>query len=148
MNAQRKVVLERILKGMMNTLEDYSFEQALADIYEYYQAGTFMGAVMAIQADSGAKEKEADQEIKKLVPLTQGQIEDKKTLTKAIGTLSESDLDKVKKAIRAIDPKATPADSLGGAKEQLQEYVREARTPARIAELTKAFKEVGIPLTK
>jgi hypothetical protein len=63
MNAQRKVVLERILIGMKGGLEDYSFEQALSDVYEYYQAGTFMGAVMAIQSDSGAKEKKADEKI-------------------------------------------------------------------------------------
>ena len=42
----------------------YPFEQALAHIYEYYQAGTFMGAIITIEAESGVKEKAADDEIK------------------------------------------------------------------------------------
>lgn len=70
MNAQRKAVLVRILEGMKSNIEEYSFEQALADIYEYYQAGTFMGAVTTIQADSGAKEKEADVKLESLTIVT------------------------------------------------------------------------------
>jgi hypothetical protein len=80
MNAQRKVVLERILRGMKGDLEDYSFEQALADVYEYYQAGTFMGAVMAIQSDSGAKEKKADEKILMLTKPTPDEKEAVKKL--------------------------------------------------------------------
>ena len=64
MNAQRKSVLTNILSGMSKPLAAYPFEQALADIQEYYQAGTLMGAVTAVQADSGAKEKEADKGVK------------------------------------------------------------------------------------
>jgi hypothetical protein len=71
MNAQRKQVLVRILEGMkQDKLEDYTFEVALADVYEYYQAGSFMGAIMAIQADSGAKESKADEEIKSIRTVT------------------------------------------------------------------------------
>jgi hypothetical protein len=57
MNAQRKTVFERILEGMNKSLEEYSFEQGLSDLNDYYQAGTLMGAVTAIQADAGAKEQ-------------------------------------------------------------------------------------------
>ena len=69
MNAQRKTILARILDGMRKSLEDYPFEQALADIYEYYQAGTFMGAIITIEAESGVKEKAADDEIKKIMKI-------------------------------------------------------------------------------
>jgi hypothetical protein len=70
MNAQRKAVLVRILEGMKKDIEEYSFEQALSDVYEYYQGGTFMGAVMAIQSDAGAKEKKADLKIESLTIVT------------------------------------------------------------------------------
>lgn len=110
MNAQRKAVLARILENMQKGLEEYSFEQALSDIYEYYQAGTFMGAVMAIQADSGVKEKKADVKIESLTIVTVVPAElqarrekaadyvkrlkpdDLKHLAKALGILSDDPL--------------------------------------------------------
>lgn len=59
MNAQRKQVLVNIIKGLDLDLKQYPFEQAMADLNEYYQAGTFQGAITTIQADAGAKEKTA-----------------------------------------------------------------------------------------
>ncbi|MDD5170991.1 MAG: hypothetical protein PHN75_19395 [Syntrophales bacterium] len=64
MNAQRKTVAVRILAGMNKSLEEYPFGQGLADLYEYYQAGTLLGAVSTIQAEAGVKEKIADDAIK------------------------------------------------------------------------------------
>ncbi|MBM4276621.1 MAG: hypothetical protein FJ130_01910 [Deltaproteobacteria bacterium] len=110
MNAQRKDVLARILEGMKKNLEEYSFEQALADVYEYYQAGTFMGAITAIQSDSGAKEKKADLKIESLTIVTPVPAElqarrekaaeyvkklkpdDLKLLAKSLGILSDDPL--------------------------------------------------------
>lgn len=63
MNAQRKTVLTNIIAGMAKPLSVYTFEQGLTELQEYYQAGTFLGAVNAVQADSGAKEKVADKGI-------------------------------------------------------------------------------------
>jgi len=74
MNAQRKTVLERILGGMNSSLEDYSFEQGITDVYEYYQAGTLTGAITAIQADAGSKEKKADEKILTLIRPTPEEI--------------------------------------------------------------------------
>ena len=48
-------------------MEVYSFEQALSDLHIYYQAGTFLGALQAVQKDSGVKEGQADEEIKNIV---------------------------------------------------------------------------------
>ena len=67
MNAERKKALIPILKGSGQTLEVYSFEQALSDLHIYYQAGTFLGALQAVQKDSGVKEGQADEEIKNIV---------------------------------------------------------------------------------
>ena len=60
MNAQRKMALVPILIGMTNNTDTYPLTQALSDIDAYYFAGTFIGALQAIQADAGAKEKQAE----------------------------------------------------------------------------------------
>ena len=59
MNAQRKVALAPILIGMTNNTDDYSLTRALSDMDAYYFAGTFIGALQAIQADAGVKESQA-----------------------------------------------------------------------------------------
>jgi hypothetical protein len=72
----------------------------------------------------------------------------KQTLTKTIGSLGETDMEKIRKAIQMLDPKVTPADNLNAAKEQLQGYIRGAKTPTRIAEVTRVFKKAGILLNE
>ncbi|MEJ0089733.1 MAG: hypothetical protein WDM80_08330 [Limisphaerales bacterium] len=63
MNAQRKVTLAPLLIGMTNDAITYSLSRALSDIDAYYFAGTFVGALQTIQAESGAKEAKAEQQI-------------------------------------------------------------------------------------
>jgi hypothetical protein len=70
----------------------------------------------------------------------------KRTLTTAIGGLTDGDLGKAQRAVQALDPSAPPAVRLDDAKAQLQSYVRGARTSTRIAEVAKAFASAGIPL--
>jgi hypothetical protein len=148
MNAQRKVVLERILIGMKGDLEEYSFEQALADVYEYYQAGTFMGAVMAIQADSGAKEKKADEKIlmltkptpdekeavKKLQPIWVKLYEDAKA-----GNLKEEQVSILRKALQNLKVEAPTGD-----REVLDRLHRLLQQREKTAvEILKALKDAG-----
>lgn len=66
MNAQRKEIFVRILRGTSSGLEAYSIEQALADLSDYYLAGTVPGALNAIQRDAGSKEVQADKRISDL----------------------------------------------------------------------------------
>jgi hypothetical protein len=67
MNAQRKDVLTRIIKGTMSNLDGYPFEQALTDLNDYYLAGSLPGALTAIQKDAGGKEAQADAKITQLM---------------------------------------------------------------------------------
>ena len=67
MNAERKKALVPILKGTGKSLEIYSFTQALSELHLYYQAGTFIGALQAIQKDSGVKEEAKDIEIQSIM---------------------------------------------------------------------------------
>lgn len=64
MNAERKVILLKIIQGISRNLNGYPFEQALSDVNEYYLSGTIQGALNAIQRDSGVKENNAEKEIK------------------------------------------------------------------------------------
>lgn len=67
MNAERKTALVPIMKGIGKSLGDYPFARALSDLNLYYQAGTFIGALQTIQKDSGAKEKEAEEKLLKIL---------------------------------------------------------------------------------
>lgn len=146
MNAERKKALVPLLVGMKGSLDEYRFEQAVTDLHSYYFAGTFTGAIQAIQMEAAVKERQHDDVIATLTPLTIKDVVSKQALTTAIGALSQADLDKAKKAVQALDPKVTPADTLDAVKQQLQGYVRGARTPELIAKVTRAFRDAGIPL--
>ena len=146
MNAERKKALIPILTGIKASLEDYPFAQAVTDLHNYYHAGTFVGAIQAIQADAGTKEQRQDDVIARLTPLTVEQVASKQALTRAIGGLGDADLEKIRLAMQKLDAKAAPAETLDAAKQQLQGYVRGARTPDRIAEVTRAFKAAGITI--
>jgi len=127
-------------------LDEYLFAQAITDLHNYYHAGTFIGAIQAIQADAGVKEQKQNEVIATLTPLTIKDVVSKQALTTAIGALSQADLEKAKKAVQAHDPNVVPANNLDDVKKQLQSYVQGARTPELIAKTTRIFREAGIPL--
>ena len=59
MDANRKTVQVKIREGLDQPVADYPLTQAMADLEDYYIAGTIPGALISINADSGAKGKEA-----------------------------------------------------------------------------------------
>ncbi len=63
MNAQRKTALIPILQGVKSDIDQYPLPMALTDLSEYYLAGTFTGALQAIEKDAGVKEAVAEQRI-------------------------------------------------------------------------------------
>lgn len=60
MNAQRKIALVPIVTGLSEGIDRYPLASALVDLQNYYEAGTFVGALQSIQKDAGAKEAAAD----------------------------------------------------------------------------------------
>jgi hypothetical protein len=151
MNAQRKQALVPIVGGMAKSLDEYPFAQAVTDLQSYYFAGTFLGAITAIQADASVKEKQHDEAIDKiratLTVLPQGSVVTKQLLTDTIGKLKAEDFDKVKAALSSLDPakyKDMQPTTMDDAKVQLQSYVREARTPQRVDEVGAAFKKAKL----
>lgn len=71
MNAQRKEALIPIIAGIRKDTDKYPLAQAVTDLETYYFAGTFVGALQAIQKNSAEKEVEADKAIAKLA-ITRG----------------------------------------------------------------------------
>jgi hypothetical protein len=63
MNAQRKEALLPIMRGTGKSTDEYPLAQGLSDLDGYYFAGTFIGALQAIQADAGNKEVKASQRL-------------------------------------------------------------------------------------
>jgi hypothetical protein len=144
MNAQRKQVLIPILEGTRETLEDYPFDQAVTDLHAYYFAGTFLGAIQAIQVDAGVKDQQAQSEIVKLSRITKQDVATKQSLTDALGRLAEADLPKVHAALQAFDPKANLPASFADALDALQDRIREARSPEQIAKAAAILKTAKI----
>lgn len=60
MDANRKTIQVKIRKGLARPVANYPLTQAMADLEDYYIAGTIPGALISINADSGAKAEKAD----------------------------------------------------------------------------------------
>lgn len=75
MNAQRKVALIPLMDGIGQDVAQYPLTRALSDLNNYYFAGTFLGALQAIQADAGAKERAADVRLRREVTTVSTSLE-------------------------------------------------------------------------
>jgi hypothetical protein len=63
MEAQRKIVLSNIYIGMKKVPAEYTIFQALADLDNYYSAGTVNGALAGLTASAGNKSQDGDVQI-------------------------------------------------------------------------------------
>jgi hypothetical protein len=142
MNAERKTALIPIIAGVQQSLSDYPLAQAITDLHNYYHAGTLIGAINAIQADAGAKERDKDAIIATLSPVTMKDVENTVKLTQSIGALK--DVAPGKAALATLGVDTAGVDTLDGVKAELQRQIRSARTTEKIARVTKAFRDAGI----
>jgi hypothetical protein len=69
MDASRKVVLAKIAEGLAQPDSNYSLVEALADLQDYYAAGTLNGALNQISKDAGAKSAVAQQKIENVTTI-------------------------------------------------------------------------------
>lgn len=69
MVALRKNALVKIRTGLRTGVNQYPLNWALIDVEEYFIAGTMPGAVIGIVEEAGATTKEADIELKRLLPM-------------------------------------------------------------------------------
>jgi hypothetical protein len=87
MNAERKKALIPILNGMARSIDDYSIVAAISDLDDYYQVGTFAGAINAIQADANVKEAAQNVTINEITKVPASQIDYGKALNTFLGKL-------------------------------------------------------------
>ena len=69
MNAQRAATRVPLIKGMQQDIDAYPFHTAVVDVQNYFEAGTFTGALIAIQADAAVKEVDKKQDIQDIIDL-------------------------------------------------------------------------------
>lgn len=69
MDASRKAVLAKIAEGLAKPDGDYPLVAALADLQDYYTAGTLNGALNQIAKDAGVKAQAAEDRIAKVTTI-------------------------------------------------------------------------------
>jgi len=69
MDASRKTVLAKISEGLAKPNADYPLVAALADLQDYYIAGTLNGALNQIAKDAGVKSQAAEERIENVTTL-------------------------------------------------------------------------------
>ncbi|MEK6703059.1 MAG: hypothetical protein AABZ53_12400 [Planctomycetota bacterium] len=153
MNAQRKEVRARILNGLTDDQVKYPLSQALADLDDYYFAGTFLGALQAIQRDAGVKDATAQRSIdvlrgKVTHPPSVNFMKQVELLAVAIqNKVPGLSLAKCEELIKAIDKDAptTAWASMGAVKEWLINRQGENRSDeAKADTMFRAFKDAGL----
>lgn len=98
MVAQRQTVLVLIRQGEAQDATAYPLTRGLADIEDYYNAGTIPGAITGVAVNAGAQSKEAQDDLKSLpiVTVVAEDVQEKKEAVAAyIKTLSPTDADKL-----------------------------------------------------
>lgn len=66
MQAHRTRVKNHILSGMKNSVEVYAFEEAWADLTEFFYAGTLQGGLQALAQDAGKDAADQREQTEKL----------------------------------------------------------------------------------
>jgi len=145
MNAKRLEAMIPILQGRGKLLSEYSLEQAITDLNQYYQAGTFLGALQAIHNDAGARQVEANAVIATLTEIPDDLIKRKADMIAAINSLQAANLDVAKAAVAKLLPTDTPGKTLAELQGQLRRAVRSTHTDKdAILRVEQGMKETGI----
>jgi len=112
MNAQRAAARVPLIKGLQQDIDGYPFHTAVEDAQSYYEAGTFIGALNAIQADAADKEAAKKNEIQEIVDRGPQYYDVLTALTHFVQKLQPEDLDKAWTAFEP-DVKAWAASQPG-----------------------------------
>jgi hypothetical protein len=79
MRARRAQVRLRLRNGLLQSTDQYPVTAALADLNDYYEAGTILGALIGITETVGAEAKQAEEKLLQLAPLPKASFEPKPT---------------------------------------------------------------------
>ena len=138
MDANRKTVLVKIRQGLGQSVANYPLTHAMADLEDYYNAGTIPGALTGINADSGAKGEIAVIDLRKITAgtVTKEAFDRRKALINTIDGLDKEQaialLPKIEAEFPEIKPfmaaytdevRAADAETGGKAKKLLKQAV-------------------------
>ncbi len=79
MRARRAQAALRLRAGLRQSIDDYPVAVALADLNEYYNAGTVLGALIGITETVGAEARQAEERLLELAPLSRVSFESEPT---------------------------------------------------------------------
>lgn len=141
MGASRARVLLKIRTSQGESLQTYDGTAALADLEDYFAAGTVLSAIADIAARADTEKQAALDKVRELDVPTDAEIARRQATRDAIWAITDASLDKAKKAAAALglaEPKT--------AKEARTALLKEFRggTPARRAAVEKAVKDAGL----
>lgn len=141
MGAARAGVLVRIRSSQRDPIGAYDGTAALADLEEYYSAGTVLSAIAEITARADSDKKASLDEVRTLEVPSDAEITRRKNISSAIFAINDSSMDKGNKALAQL---GLPEQK--NAKETRAALLKALRppTPERIGLVEKALKDNGL----
>lgn len=156
MDANRKAKQVELYRRMLQSVEQYPAQAAIADVFDYYYTGTLNGALIGVQQSAAEQEKKSEQELLRIPTLEEIEVlrSDTRKIADFVGALrSEDDLLKLRGflADEGVDMSEFAA---AATLEQRQIAVIHGFTALRddkprfqqFSELQKALKTVGFSL--
>jgi hypothetical protein len=132
MVAQRQTVLVRIREGETQDANAYPLTRGLADVEEYYNAGTIPGAISNLAINAGAQAKQAEEKLDVVTVVAADLQARREAVAAYVKTLSATQLDQL--AAKLQQP--TGSDALG----EILQVISRATTPAKLDALTAQIK--------
>lgn len=102
MGAARANVLVRIRTGQSESVISYTGVMALADLEDYFTAGTVLAAIAEISARADSDKQAALAEVRSIDVPSDDEIARRRSMSKAIFAINEQTLEKAKKALAAL----------------------------------------------
>lgn len=141
MGAARAESLVRIKSSQRGSIETYDGSAALADLEDYFSAGTVLGAISEITTRSESDKLAALNEVRSLEVPTDAEITRRKVIRDAVFAIDDLALDKANKALAALGlPEQKTAKE---ARVNLFKALRPG-TPERISLVEQALKKSGL----
>jgi hypothetical protein len=132
MDANRKSKLVEITVAMGRSLEDYPGHVALADVVDYYQAGTLNAAFVGLQRNANAQEAGDTERLRKLEAISDEDLATRQTgttrMSHFVDTLSPADLDVLRGFLAGKGITAAPGATEGETRANLKHGLTKLRS--------------------
>jgi hypothetical protein len=141
MGAARANVLVRIRNGQRESIDVYNGAAALADLEDYFSAGTILAAIADITARADGEKEAALNEVRSIEAVSDEEIKLRRSLAAAIFSINDQSIAKGKAALAAL---ALPEQKT--VKEIRLSLLRSLRPPTkeRLQMVQKALKDSGL----